>query len=102
MALDLRPETLSRKIVQAHADAIPVVAVIGAREAADGSVVLRDQQGRQRILSIAAAIAALQQEVAAPTPMVPGPVETLNQPIADASDEVAAKIAVGGHDDIWC
>ena len=98
VALDLRPETLSRKIVQAHADAIPIVAVIGAREAADGSVVLRDRAGGQRILSLAAATAALRAELAVPLPLL-GNVEVASaKPIAASADAVATV----SYDDVWC
>jgi hypothetical protein len=93
---------LSRKIVQAHADAIPIVAVIGAREAVDGSVVLRDRAGGQRILSVAAAIALLRAELAVPVPVLNGTDAARAKPIAAASDDVATKIAIGGYDDVWC
>lgn len=102
IALDLRSETLSRKIVQAHTDAIPVIAVIGAREASDGSVVLRDRKGGQRILPLAAAIAALKLEVAAPTPISGRADIVSTKPIAADSDDVVTKIAAGGYDDVWC
>jgi len=102
IALDLRSETLSRKIVQAHADAIPVLAVIGAREVADGSVALRDRKGGQRILSLVTAIAALKLEVAAPTPMLGSADIASTKPIAADSDDVVTKIAAGGYDDVWC
>ncbi len=39
--------TLSRRILQAHAEGVPVVAVVGAREAGSGSVALRLRDGTQ-------------------------------------------------------
>ena len=95
VALDLRSETLSRKIVQARADAIPIVAVIGAREAADGRVVLRAWDGAQSILPIAAARAHLQREMAAPIPQI----EKLHSAIKSPSGGDSVK---EDYDDVWC
>jgi threonyl-tRNA synthetase len=94
VAWDLRSETLSRKIVQARTDAIPVVAVIGAREAADGSVVLRARDGAQSILPIALAVAQLQREMAPPAPTVEKP-----NPLVRPRDAVAGR---EDYDDVWC
>jgi threonyl-tRNA synthetase len=66
VALDARPERLSRKIVDAHADGVPVLAAIGAREARDGTVALRFRDGRQDSLPLAAAIARLEAEAQSP------------------------------------
>ncbi|TSD88421.1 threonine--tRNA ligase [Mycobacterium sp. KBS0706] len=66
VALDARPERLSRKIVDAHADGVPVLAAIGAREARDGTVALRFRDGRQESLPLAAAIARLEAEAQPP------------------------------------
>lgn len=102
VALDVRSETLSRKIVQAHADAIPMVAVVGAREAADGSVVLRGRSGEQQILSVAGAIAQLKRDGAAPPPSLRG----IHSPwrgaglVTAAPD--AADAAKENYEDIWC
>ena len=52
-------ETLSRRIVAAHAAAIPVMAILGRREAADRTVTLRERDGAQATLPLAAAAAAL-------------------------------------------
>ena len=68
VALDARPERLSRKIVDAHADGVPVLAAIGAREARDGTVALRFRDGRQESLPLAAAIARLEAEAQSPAP----------------------------------
>jgi threonyl-tRNA synthetase len=57
--LDDGPETLARKIVAAHEAGIPVVGVVGAREASDGSVALRYRDGAQEGLPVAAALARL-------------------------------------------
>ncbi len=66
VALDARPERLSRKIVDAHADGVPVLAAIGAREARDGTVALRFRDGGQESLPLAAAIARLEAEARSP------------------------------------
>lgn len=66
VALDARPERLSRKIVDAHGDGVPVLAAIGAREARDGTVALRFRDGRQESLPLAAAIARLSAEAQSP------------------------------------
>jgi threonyl-tRNA synthetase len=57
--LDDGPETLARKIVAAHEAGIPVIGVVGAREAGDGSVAFRYRNGAQEGLPVAAAIARL-------------------------------------------
>ena len=52
VAAGLRPklfdqsETLARRIVSSHDLMVPVVAVLGKREAQDGSIALRSQQGQ--------------------------------------------------------
>jgi threonyl-tRNA synthetase len=51
-------ETLSRRIAWAHAQQVPYQAVIGPREAAGGTITLRDRAG-QAVLPIDAAIAQL-------------------------------------------
>ena len=51
-------ETLSRRLVEVHAQRIPVQAILGQREVADGSVTLKDGSG-QETLDEAAAIEAL-------------------------------------------
>lgn len=56
-AIDARGETLSRKIVDAHAAGVPIVAVVGRREVERGALTLRDRDGRQRELSLSEAVA---------------------------------------------
>lgn len=53
-------ETLSRRLVMAHEEMVPLQAIIGAREAASGSVALRGPEG-QEVLSIEAAIHRLKE-----------------------------------------
>ncbi|HVJ54665.1 MAG TPA: threonine--tRNA ligase [Aliidongia sp.] len=60
--LDDGPDTLARKIVAAREAAIPIVAIVGAREAANGTVALRRHNGSQQILTIAAAIRQVRTE----------------------------------------
>jgi threonyl-tRNA synthetase len=66
VALDARPERLSRKILDAHEDGVPVLAAIGAREARDGTVALRFRDGRQEVMPLAGAIARLRAEAVSP------------------------------------
>jgi threonyl-tRNA synthetase len=66
VALDARPERLSRKIVDAREDGVPVLAAIGAREARDGTVALRFRDGRQESMPLAGAIARLRTEAVSP------------------------------------
>ncbi|MDR6290111.1 MULTISPECIES: threonine--tRNA ligase [Inquilinus] len=66
VALDARPERLSRKILDAHGDGVPVLAAIGAREARDNTVALRFRDGRQEALPLAGAIARLRAEAVSP------------------------------------
>jgi threonyl-tRNA synthetase len=58
-------ESLARRVAEAHAQAVPYVVVIGAREAAADSVSLR-QHNAQRELSTGAALAELTQLCARP------------------------------------
>jgi len=58
-------DSLARRIAQAHARAVPYIAIIGAREAAANSVNLRDRSG-QRVLAEAEALAALASACARP------------------------------------
>jgi threonyl-tRNA synthetase len=57
--VDARSETLARKIADAHTRAVPFVAVVGAREAARGSVSVRDRDGASRELPLAEAAASI-------------------------------------------
>lgn len=52
-------ETLSRRIVEAHDREIPVMAIVGAREAASGTVTLRGRDGVNENHEVASAIAKL-------------------------------------------
>jgi threonyl-tRNA synthetase len=58
-------ETLAKRIARAHAQAIPFQAVVGAREAAAGTVALRRRDG-QETLSVADATRELLRACAAP------------------------------------
>jgi threonyl-tRNA synthetase len=60
--LDDRAERLPRKIVDAHAAAIPLIAVVGAREAAAGTLMLRCRDAAQREMTVKEAVAALRPE----------------------------------------
>lgn len=53
VAVDGRPERLSRKIAEAHEQGVPLVAVAGEREAERGSLSLRWRDGRQQELPVA-------------------------------------------------
>jgi threonyl-tRNA synthetase len=57
--------TLAGRIRAAHEQRIPIVAVIGAREAAAGQVAVRDADG-QRLVARAELIASLAEEVQRP------------------------------------
>ncbi|CCE00851.1 putative threonine tRNA synthetase (fragment) [Bradyrhizobium sp. STM 3809] len=54
-------ETLSRRIVAARAASIPVVAVVGAREAAQGTVSLRERDGTTSVLTLDRAVSTLSE-----------------------------------------
>jgi threonyl-tRNA synthetase len=56
-SIDARGESLSRKIVDAHAAGVPIVAVVGRREVERGALTLRDRGGKQRELSLSEAVA---------------------------------------------
>jgi threonyl-tRNA synthetase len=79
--LDAGPDTLARKIVSAHEAAIPIVAIIGAREARDGMVALRRHDGGQEVCSRATAIEQLR-------------IEGLNPPDAAGSHGGGVSVAV--------
>jgi threonyl-tRNA synthetase len=63
--LDDRHERLSRKIVDARENGIPVFATVGAREAQDETVSLRYADGLQMVLPLAAAVERLRSEARA-------------------------------------
>ncbi|MGY4312682.1 threonine--tRNA ligase [Bradyrhizobium sp. JR3.5] len=54
-------DTLSRRIVAAHEAGIPVVAVVGQREAQQGTVSLRERAGAVSVLPLDDAVRALRQ-----------------------------------------
>ena len=60
--LDVRAEKLSKKIAEARASGIPLLAALGAREAANGTLSLRRQDGRQEVLPLAGVDDALRGE----------------------------------------
>jgi threonyl-tRNA synthetase len=63
--LDARDESLANRIADAHALAVPLMLVLGAREQAHESVALREAGG-QRALPISAALAELQRRCRPP------------------------------------
>lgn len=63
--LDERRETLSRRVAEAHADGVPCLAVVGAREAESGALALRMRDGSQ-VLPRAEARALLVRACAPP------------------------------------
>ena len=67
VALDLRNEKINRKIVDHIDQRVPVLAVVGRREAEERSLVLRRLPGRdQETVPLAEAVARLAAEAAAP------------------------------------
>ncbi|MEL3892664.1 threonine--tRNA ligase [Ferrovibrio sp. MS7] len=56
---DLRPERLSQKLHDAHAQHIPVLLVVGAAEMQQGEVAWREADGAVSVMSRAAAVARL-------------------------------------------
>jgi len=65
VAWDPRDENLSRRVLSAHENGIPFVAVIGAREARENSVSLRSRGG-QRVLSVSEAVKHVSEDCAPP------------------------------------
>ena len=65
VGLDARSESLSRRVAEAHAAAVPWIAVAGAREVEAGALTLRSRDG-SRALPLAAAVAALRDACAVP------------------------------------
>ncbi|MXP62413.1 threonine--tRNA ligase [Roseomonas sp. M0104] len=65
--LDLRNEKINRKVVDQIEARVPVLAVIGRREAEEGKVVLRRLPGREQVtVTLAEAVATLAAEATAP------------------------------------
>lgn len=59
---DQRGERLARKIAEAHDFGIPIVAIVGKREAADGTVMLRRPNGDQQALDLVGLDRLLREE----------------------------------------
>ncbi|HEV2678574.1 MAG TPA: threonine--tRNA ligase [Aliidongia sp.] len=66
VAFDDGPDTLPRKIVEARERGIPLIAVIGKREARERTVALRHRDGRQEILELAQAVARIAEAATGP------------------------------------
>ncbi|HWL80721.1 MAG TPA: threonine--tRNA ligase [Roseomonas sp.] len=65
--LDLRNEKINRKVVDQIEARVPVLAVIGRREAEEGKVVLRRLPGREQVtVTLAEAVATLAEEATPP------------------------------------
>ncbi|PBN41076.1 His/Gly/Thr/Pro-type tRNA ligase C-terminal domain-containing protein, partial [Sphingobium sp. D43FB] len=65
--LDLRNEKINRKVVDHIDQRVPVLAVIGRREAEEGKVVLRRLPGREQVtLTLQEAVATLAAEATPP------------------------------------
>jgi threonyl-tRNA synthetase len=63
--LDDRRETLARRVAEAHAQGVFCLAVVGGREAEEGSLALRLRDG-QKVLPRAQAVQALVEACAPP------------------------------------
>ena len=59
---DVRPERLSKKIVDARGAGIPLLMAVGAREERDGTVALRQRNGAQAVMTPAEAMALLRPQ----------------------------------------
>ena len=67
MELDTRNEKINRKVADHIAGRVPLMVVIGRREAEEGKIVLRRLPGReQETLSLDEAVAKLAAEAAPP------------------------------------
>ena len=62
VAVDVRPERLPRKIVDARESGIPLLIAVGAREAKSETVSLRHRDGRQSTLRLTEAIELLRPD----------------------------------------
>ncbi len=71
--VDAGADTLSRRIVAAHAARVPVIAIVGAREAAARQVTVRERDGAQAQAPLAETVAALARRGAVPGLAVAGP-----------------------------
>jgi threonyl-tRNA synthetase len=59
---DVRSERLVRKVVDAREAGVPLLAAVGAREAASDQITLRRRDGDQDAMAVDAAIAALRDQ----------------------------------------
>jgi threonyl-tRNA synthetase len=66
IALDDGPDTLPRKVVEARQRGIPMIAVIGKREARERLVTLRHRDGRQEVLELDKVVGHIRAATAAP------------------------------------
>ena len=65
--LDLRNEKINYKIREHSVGKVPVILVVGAREAAEGTVAMRRLGGKdQEIVALSEAVATLKRESAMP------------------------------------
>jgi threonyl-tRNA synthetase len=62
VALDIRPERLPRKIVDAREMGIPLLIAVGAREAKSETVSLRYRDGRQNTIGLADVVEVLRPD----------------------------------------
>ena len=67
VALDDSSDTLPRKIVEGRERGIPLIVVIGKREARERTVALRHRDGRQEVLDLPEAVARIADVAAGPT-----------------------------------
>lgn len=59
--VDVRAERISRKVADAHSRAIPVFIALGAREAADNTISLRQGDAAADVMSLAQAVVLLKE-----------------------------------------
>ena len=63
-SLDDRSEKMGLKIREAQTQKVPYVLVVGDREAAEGTVAVRNRQGQSTTMALAAFVGELQEEIA--------------------------------------
>ncbi len=78
---DASDATLGRRVARAHELCIPLLWVVGAREAISGSVAERSPGGTQRVLSVVSALDAAANASALPQPRRPA--ATATSPFSD-------------------
>lgn len=64
--LDSRAERLGKKIVDARARCVPMLAVVGPRDEANQTVALRSKRGVQKTVTLASAVKHLREECLPP------------------------------------